>query len=173
MNVTEKWLPITGYEGSHEISDRGRVRSLDRVTHDGKHLKGQILQPFVMPSGHIRVSPGRGGKKKTLKVHRLVLLAFVGPCPDGMEALHRDGNPANNLVENLHWGTKSENAQDQILHGVHPMKRKTHCPKGHPYSPENTYVRRGYNNSRQCRTCTLAGQRESRLRRMGKQKESA
>lgn len=51
-------------------------------------------------------------------VHRLVLETFVGPCPEGMECRHRDGNKENNFLENLLWGTKLENARDKHKHGT-------------------------------------------------------
>lgn len=51
-------------------------------------------------------------------VHQLVLLTFVGPCPQGRECLHRDGNPQNNCLSNLAWGTRSENRSDAIRHGT-------------------------------------------------------
>lgn len=59
-----------------------------------------------------------GEKTRTISVHRLVLLAFVGPCPDGMECCHADGNPANNQLSNLRWDTPKENAADRNLHGT-------------------------------------------------------
>ena len=158
--MSEQWRAVPGYEGSYEVSDHGSVRSLNRVTHDGKHLHGQAIRPYRMPTGHIRVALGKFGKKKTLKVHRLVLLAFIGPAETGMECLHIDGNPSNNYVENLQWGTKSENVKDQIRHGVHVEARKEACPQGHPYNAENTY-RRSKSNYRQCRTCVLAQQRNA------------
>lgn len=60
--------------------------------------------------------------RQRLSVHGLVLTAFVGPCPNGMECRHYpDGNPANNHVENLRWGTPTENQRDRILHGTSAM----------------------------------------------------
>jgi hypothetical protein len=55
-------------------------------------------------------------KKKQLMVHHLVLRAFVGPCPAGMQTRHLDGNPANNRLDNLCWGTPKENAEDCARH---------------------------------------------------------
>lgn len=160
----ERWLPIPGYEGSYEVSDLGKVRSLDRITNDGKRVRGCVLKPFTMPSGHLRVglSPGQG---RTRKVHRLVLEAFVGPCPPEMEALHRNGIPGDCRLTNLRWGTKSDNARDQITHGVHPEASKTRCPAGHAYSPKNTYIRPGTTH-RRCRTCTRENQRAAYQRRI-------
>ncbi len=51
-------------------------------------------------------------------VHQLVLEAFVGPCPSGLECRHLDGNPDNNQLENLRWGTRLENMADKKLHGT-------------------------------------------------------
>lgn len=156
--MSEQWKPVVGYEGHYEVSDLGRIRSLDRPGVDGRRLRGVYLTPYVMPSGHLRVALCKNRRHKTEKLHRLVLIAFVGQPPPGMEVLHRDGNPANNSLANLRWGTKSENARDQIRHGVHPMARKTHCPKGHPYDENNTY-RRKNSSARQCKTCVLAAQK--------------
>lgn len=93
---------------------------------------------------------------KNKYIHRLVLEAFVGPCPDGMEALHSDGNKTNNNVDNLRWGTPSENNRDIVKHGRHRNARKTHCPSGHALSPKNTpdwYKKRG---RRGCLACDRA-----------------
>lgn len=65
-------------------------------------------------SGHHEVNLGR----PIYSVHRLVLEAFVGPCSDGMECCHNDGNASNNCVTNLRWDTHAENARDRIRHGT-------------------------------------------------------
>lgn len=73
--------------------------------------------PYNEP-GHLKVALERG---KQILVHRLVLLTFVGPCPNGMEACHfPDSNPANNRLENLRWGTHKENFEDYRKHGLRP-----------------------------------------------------
>lgn len=61
---------------------------------------------------YVNLTPAEGGKYRTFRVHRLVLLAFVGPCPEGMEARHEDGDPSNNRLDNLAWGTPAENRAD-------------------------------------------------------------
>ena len=169
----ENWKPVPGYEGCYEVSDRGSVRSLDRVARDGKRLRGQAIAPWQMPSGHLRVGLTRNGIKRTLKVHRLVLLAFVGPPPTGMEVLHRDGDPTNNTLENLRWGTKSENSRDQLAHGTHAEARKVQCPSGHPYDATNTYVS-PTSGHRKCRECTRINQRAAyHAKRAAQAKESS
>lgn len=151
--TAERWLPLSGYEGIYDVSDLGRIRSLDRVTHRGRKWKGRTLSAASMPAGYQKVSLWRAGKQGSALVHRLVLLTFSGPCPDGMEGLHKDGNPANNALSNLAWGTHSENQMDQVLHGTHPNASKGTCPSGHPYNESNTYTYPGTRAHRACRVC--------------------
>lgn len=119
----ERWLPVVGYEGLYEVSDRGRVRSLDRIlVRRGKNgpmnvrRRGQILKPGTVESGHQLVVLGRGVSKL---VHALVLIAFVGPRPPRFDSRHLDGDPANNQLKNLCWGTRSENILDAVRHGTY------------------------------------------------------
>lgn len=75
------------------------------------------MKPRIDPKrGYRSIQLGRGNKH--VLVHRLVLMVFVGPCPDGMEGCHNDGNPANNSLGNLRWGTPKENQEDRIRHGT-------------------------------------------------------
>jgi len=71
--------------------------------------------------GYLLIDLHKASVKTTYKVHRLILETFVGPCPSGMECRHLDGNPANNRLENLCWGTRSENARDTVKHGKQPV----------------------------------------------------
>lgn len=162
----ERWRPVVGYEGLYEVSDLGRVRSLDYVDARGRLWQGgpRKSHPNVR-SGHPQIHLGRHGRRRMAYVHRLVLLAFVGPCPPGMEACHNDGNPTNNTLANLRWATRADNNLDRVRHGTHNNTRKTHCPQGHPYSPENTYVNlaRGNNGFRMCRTCVIARSKRTYL----------
>lgn len=138
---TERWLPIPNWEGLYEVSDQGRVRSLDRVVshaHSGRYtVLGKLLKQGKC-GPYSRVALCRPGERCDMKVHRAVLLAFVGPCPEGREGCHRDGNPGNNTLENLYWGTRSENCLDQVRHGTHPEARRSHCERGHLLDEENT-----------------------------------
>jgi hypothetical protein len=138
--MNEEWRPIPGYEGIYEASNRGRVRSLCRITDRGRNWRGRVMSPVEMPSGYRIVTLWRNGKQRTALVHRLVLLAFVGEPPRSTEALHADGNRENNSIENLSWGTHSENQLDQVEHGTHSNASKTRCPVGHPFDAANTYV---------------------------------
>lgn len=163
MNV--EWCAIPAWGGLYEVSTLGEVRSLPRkvwnprgrgfwVTTPGRTLKGSPIQ-----SGHLQVALSRDGALTTRLVHRLVLEAFVGPCPEEMEGCHADGDPANNALANLRWDTRSANQADAVRHGAHASVKKTHCPQGHEYTPANT-TRDG--SSRKCRECSRRHSRNYR-----------
>lgn len=161
----ERWRAVPGYEGSYEVSNLGRVRSLSRITDRGRKWRGRIMTPAVMGSnGYLIVSLWREGKQRTALVHRLVLSAFVGPAPDGAEGRHGLGGPADNRLSNLAWGSHSENQVDQVAHGTHANASKTHCPNNHPYDDENTYVYPG-RSKRGCRACRREHMRNYKQRR--------
>lgn len=164
----EIWRPVYGHEGSYEVSDQGRVRSLDRRV---------WRRPSDLRSGHwmiqrgrlLRIKPGNhqwkyqtaricvAGEMETRPVHHLVLEAFVGPRPEGMIGRHLDDDKHNNHPSNLAWGTDTENKADAARNGI-PIGwgafhlAKTHCAHGHPYAGENLRVdpRTGW---RICRAC--------------------
>jgi hypothetical protein len=120
----ERWLPVTGYEGLYEVSDLGRVRSLDRVilTSHGmrRRYPGKALVHYVQkpPRDYPQVALSRGDRGKVHSVHRLVLASFIGPCPDGMEALHGPGGKLDASLANLSWGTRGQNmGADRVRDG--------------------------------------------------------
>ncbi len=76
------------------------------------------LRPRKQKTGYLMLSLRRDGKTFGMLVHRLVLLAFEGPPPVGMEACHGDGNRAHNSRDNLRWDTRSRNQNDKITHGT-------------------------------------------------------
>ena len=165
----ETWLPVVGYEGLYEVSDLGNVRSVDRLVSAGnrwgdvrqRRYPGKMLTPCASTSGHLVVALHRQGERATPNVHRLVLAAFVGPCPDGMECCHWDDDPTNNRLANLRWDTPSANQIDAVRNGRNRQAAQTHCVHGHEFNEQNTHVRS--NGRRQCRAC---GRRRSRSRRM-------
>lgn len=112
----ERWAEIPGFGGRYEASDRGRVRSWTH--HGSRRSVPKVLRLRSNWAGYQRVRIfTTDSAPLDLSVHRAVLLAFVGLCPEGCEARHLDGNRANNALVNLCWGTKRENFNDQRIHG--------------------------------------------------------
>lgn len=142
MTSTENWRGVPGYEDLYRVSDQGRILSL----HTNKILKG-----IVSADGYLAVGLAREGKQKRERIHRLVLTAFVGPCPAGHESRHLDNVITNNALANLAWGTRSENMMDIVRAGRHRNAQKTHCKHGHEYTDDNTY--RYPDGRRSCLTC--------------------
>lgn len=73
-------------------------------------------QPSPNKSGHLLLS--LCGGRSAVQIHRFVLECFEGPCPEGMQCRHLDGDPTNNTLSNLKWGTPKENMRDRDLHGT-------------------------------------------------------
>lgn len=157
-----EWFPIPGWEGHYEVSIHGEVRSLDRTTTKGQRIKGQVLAPNAMPNGYLMVSMYRGSKRKAVTIHRLVMEATHGPCPDGYEVCHRNGQSNDNRRANLYYGTRSENNLDKVKHGTDHNASKMHCKQGHEFAPDNTYRRT--TGGRACRRCMAIRQTRRRTR---------
>jgi hypothetical protein len=116
----ESWLPVPGYEDRYDISDQGRVRSYYRWgSAELCNIPQRILRPGTHTCGYLQVYlHGGNGKPIMWLVHRLVMLAFIGPCPAGHEVNHLDGNKANNHLQNLEYSTKSANQKHAVLNGL-------------------------------------------------------
>lgn len=124
----EIWKPIAGYEGSYEVSNFGRVRSLDRMLlgRDGREElhHGRLLKLQTLWNGYLQVDlalPGQ--KRKHRPVHQLVAEAFLGPRPKKHDVMHIDGNRTNNRAENLCYGTRAHNLHQTYEYGK--MKKLT------------------------------------------------
>lgn len=112
--IQEIWKPIINYEGLYEISNYGRVKSF--LYYNGTDER--ILKPKRDKRNYLHVILSKDDKHKSFQVHRLVLETFVGPCPEGKEGCHNNGNPSDNFVGNLRWDTHSNNEKDKRLHGT-------------------------------------------------------
>lgn len=120
MNDPERevWAAHPEWIGFYEVSTFGFVRSVSRTVRkwDGtRSVRGRVLK-MNLSRGYLRVMLCRGGRTPNLSVHRLVLETFVGPCPEGMEACHADGDRGNARLTNLRWDTKKANADDRAKH---------------------------------------------------------
>ena len=127
MPIAEEWRSIKGWEGFYEVSNQGRVRSLDRiVTHkassyrgEQQHRKhGRVLTPTPDDFGYPMVQLYMHGERRAARVHTLVAEEFIGPCPDGHEVAHNDGNPTNGWATNLRYATRMDNLGDKVKHGT-------------------------------------------------------
>jgi predicted DNA-binding protein (UPF0251 family) len=109
----EIWKPVVGHEDRYLISTLGRVYSFNGGCRHKN--KGAILKPSSA-KGYLRVKLHRPSKEG--RIHQLVLLAFVGPRPNGTDACHNNGNSLDNRLENLRWATPKENIADTVFHGT-------------------------------------------------------
>ena len=146
--IIEEWKSVPDFPG-WSASNLGQIRR------DGG---GVVVGSNDEGYRRIQVSPD-----KTVAAHRMVLSAFVGPCPDGLEACHRNGIRDDNRIENLRWDTHAKNLADRAEFRRNAgVKGATKCPWGHEYTPENTYINK---NKRYCRACRSQKKREVRQNR--------
>jgi len=118
----ENWIPIEGYEGLYEVSDLGNVRSLTRIVkthHNGKQPKqGCNLIKSKDSRGYPIVTLCKTGKQKTVRIHRLVALCFIGPPGLSDQVNHINGKKDDNSVANLEWCNASENMKHSFRLGL-------------------------------------------------------
>lgn len=110
--MAEVWKPIPGFVG-YEVSDCGRVRSYRQRRVGGLCEKPHALSPSPDNQGYLRVSLRRDGKTYCCRIASLVLLAFAGPRPAGMEACHNNSERRDNRFENLRYDTHAGNMFDR------------------------------------------------------------
>lgn len=150
MNIKEEWKSVVGFP-DYEVSNYGRIKSLIRFKErtcphtNRKYLGkygGKILEQGI---GWSKRNPNNrypmflfvtlcmNNKKYSKTIHRMVLEAFIGPCPSNMEGCHNDGSPLNNRLENLRWDTKRNNHLDRNKHGTMGgfKKGENHPSKGY------------------------------------------
>lgn len=124
--MSERPIP---FADGYSVTDTGDVYSTRR----GRRVQ---LMPWRMRHGHLVVSLRSRGKTIKTLVHRLVAFLFIGPPGEGQEVRHLNGNPADNRVTNLAWGTHAENMADMVRHGRTNTRPEMRCtrPRGdrHP-----------------------------------------
>ncbi len=119
--IKEEWRPIIGFEEHYEISSFGRIQTIKSRWKTYRLMKLDTS----CKKGHLAIKLMKNGKSSRHWVHRLVLQTFVGPCPEGMECRHFDGDPTNNQLSNLIWGTPKDNWADRRKHGRHIWTPRT------------------------------------------------
>lgn len=136
--MTEEWRAVIGYEGSYEVSNKGRVKSLSRVVAVKDHriqrkISEKILSRRVAKTGRSKgrniVVLSKNALRENITVSALVLTTFVGVRPVYHEACHVDGDNTNDSIENLYWGTHLANMRDRDRHGKTIRGTDVHCAK--------------------------------------------
>jgi hypothetical protein len=153
----EAWKPVVGYEGIYSVSDAGRVR---RDAPGQGARPGAVLRPSTMKSGYKQVTLYLNGLVSTRRIHRLMAEAFLGPCPQGMEACHENDIPHDNRISNIRWDTHKGNCSDRAGRRRKPRKPRTVCKNGlHDMSTDNTGI--SHRGSRYCVACRKENDRRN------------
>jgi HNH endonuclease/NUMOD4 motif len=122
MGALEVWKDIPGYEGVYRASNLGRIESVERKVFVARKngsafyntIKGRIMSQYPDRYGYLTASIFT----KPKAVHQLVMRAFVGPLPEGMQVAHGNGDRKDNRLENLRYATAKENISDRDMHGT-------------------------------------------------------
>lgn len=135
---SEEWRDIEGYEGYYQVSNFGRVRSVDRVIylHDkvsgrirqSQTIRGKILTNHLQRNGYLLAKMRKPPQIKMISVHRLVAKAFVPGYCEGLQVNHKDENKQNNNADNLEWVTRKEN----LNHGTAIARLTANQPARRP-----------------------------------------
>jgi hypothetical protein len=127
--MEEYWKDIIGYEGYYQVSNLGRVKSLDRIiphkSHITQRIKGRILKGKVIKAGgYLAVSISKHNKGGWVKVHQLVAKTFIPNPENKLEIDHINTIPIDNRVENLRWVTRTENANNVLTRRKNSISSK-------------------------------------------------
>ena len=114
----EIWKDIKGYEGLYQVSNLGRVKSVDRTDGIGRHKKEKVLKPSVGHNGYYFVRLYNNGVYANLRINRLVAEEFIPTNDDSLEVNHKNGVKTDNSVENLEWCSRSENMIHAFANGL-------------------------------------------------------
>jgi len=126
--MNEQWRDVIGYEDYYQVSNLGRVRSVDRVVphkqgYGTRKRKGRMLAPCSRDTcGHLAVGLWRKGSGRMIFVHQLVAAAWIGPCPNGQQVRHGPNGVTDNSVSNLCYGTRRDDSLDKRRDGTHGGK---------------------------------------------------
>lgn len=122
LDLCGNWRAIPGFPG-YFAHKSGTIYSGWYPTSKGRrfdfnHFHQLHSLPRKSDGYHKLTLTNADGNHEDVYVHQIVLLAFVGPCPENMESCHRDGNPSNNSFSNLRYDTRLNNAADRVQHGT-------------------------------------------------------
>jgi len=119
--IQETWKDVIGFEGFYQVSNYGRVKSIDRtqtVTWNGKkvskQLRGRIIAQSRQNGGYVIANLSANSRRREMTIHRMVAMAFIDNPQNLKEVNHKDGNKNNNTVWNLEWCDRSENLRHRV-----------------------------------------------------------
>ena len=120
----EQWKDVVGYEGLYQVSDCGEIKRVLFVNNKVRKPQEKILHQHTAWNGRMLVDLYKDGNRKRITVHRIVASAFI-PNPNNLPQInHIDGNPKNNIVENLEWCDASYNMKHAYENGLNPRLKK-------------------------------------------------
>lgn len=131
MMYDEEWEDVEGYEGSYQVSNLGRVKSLERTIYIGdkkRVLRNKILKLHTNSHGYLGINLHKDKKIKRFSVHQLVARTAIKNSKNRKEVNHKDGNKLNNHYTNLEWCTRSENVKHSYKTGLTPNRSGKNNP---------------------------------------------
>lgn len=142
--IKEIWKDVVGYEGYYQVSNLGRVRSLDRMVRGSSNniriAKGRMLKFCDLKDGYLGVGLHKCGKALTKSVHRVVIEAFADNLENKPTVNHKDGNKHNNCIDNLEWSTYSENNLHAYKTGLNKSNIRR-CKKVNQYDLNGNFIK--------------------------------
>lgn len=120
--ANEDWRPVVGFDGRYDVSSLGRVRNVrtGHIKKSCKKLTGEYRLMSLCPLG---------GRSRAYSLHRIVASAFLGPCPEGLQCAHLNGDPSDNRAANLAYVTAKQNNAHKHLHGTAQHGERHHAAR--------------------------------------------
>lgn len=161
QTATEIWRNLPDYIGTYQVSNKGRIRSLTRTVTDknGRSMtrRGKMITPALAgKNGYYQFAASENGLQSRITVQTAVLAAFVGPRPEGMIVLHLNGDPRDNRLVNLRYGTRAEASQMAATRAAADNPTTPRCPQGHPLITPNLAAKNLALGHRLCKACHRA-----------------
>ena len=139
---TEKeiWKDVKGYEGSYQVSNLGRVRSLERVIR-GRTYHSKMLAQRMDRYGYLRTTLYKRGKPRTITIHRIVAENFLSKDTEKDTVNHKDGDKLNNKTDNLEWASWTDNNQHALDTGLRCNKNNAQSIPVEQYTKSGEFIR--------------------------------
>lgn len=124
----EIWKEVIGYEGLYQISNRGNVKSLERINNYGRPVKEKILKPNLSKVGYFTIRLSKNGRSRARYIHRLIAIYFIANPSNKKYINHKNGVKTDNRIKNLEWCTNQENSIHAAKLGLNKYKGGNDIP---------------------------------------------